>query len=343
MSDIDVSVARWQQAGLVTPEQATAIVVFERDRLAVAPAPVGPAPVGPAVVGHATPEGPDAVPDRRATAAEAVGYVGAAFAVAAVGRILAELWDGLTAGGRLSLSLLLTVVLAGAAAAAARADSAPVQRLASVLSTGAVLGVAWCTGLIATDALDLRWQDVGTSAAVAATAAALVSYLLRRRALPLLTLLGASAFAAEFLVVGRWDLPGDLFWAVLPVAAVGGVAVLLAAGGYLRPPVVASTAGLALILVALQVGSFDGLRAAALWLAVLVAAGAVAAAVATGVTAHLAVGAVGTFVLVPQLVAHLFGDAIGVPATMLVVGLLLVVLAIGLGRARREVRDAGAA
>ena len=52
---------------------------------------------------------------------------------------------------------------------------------------------------------------------------------------------------------------------------------------------------------------------------------------------HLAVGAAGLFVLVPQLVFDLFGDAIGAPATLLVVGLLLVLVAVGLGRARREV------
>jgi di/tricarboxylate transporter len=58
---------------------------------------------------------------------------------------------------------------------------------------------------------------------------------------------------------------------------------------------------------------------------------------------HLAVGAIGLFLAVPQLVIEWFGDAIGAPATLLLVGVLLVLLAVGLGRARREVVGPGGA
>jgi hypothetical protein len=46
------------------------------------------------------------------------------------------------------------------------------------------------------------------------------------------------------------------------------------------------------------------------------------------------------FVVVPRLAFELFGDTIGAPATLLVIGLLLVALAVGLGRAGREIRSA---
>jgi hypothetical protein len=56
----------------------------------------------------------------------------------------------------------------------------------------------------------------------------------------------------------------------------------------------------------------------------------------------LVLGAGGLFVLAPQVVFELFGDAIGAPATLLVVGLLLVLVAVGLARAGKQVRRADA-
>lgn len=318
---------RWREAGLLEAAQADAIAAFEAER---EPAPPPPPPGA----GRAA-------PDLRTGAAEAVGYLGAAFAVGALGLLLFDLWERMTTGGQLTVTVLLTAVLAGAAVAVHGTRSAAMHRLASVLSLGAVVGVAWSAGIVGSDVLDLAGRDVALLAAAAATAAALPAYLLRQRALPLLTVLTSAAVLVEVLAT-RGELPSDPFWYALPVAAVAGVAVLLGVGGYLRPAPVATTAGGIVAITALQVGSFGDLRTLALVFAIAVAGGAVATAVVAGAPHHLAVGAIGLFVLVPQLVTHLFGDAIGAPATLLVTGLLLVLLAVGLGRARREVREAGA-
>lgn len=313
--------AAWQERGLVTEQQAAAIAAYERGR------------------GDGTGA---AARTARTTAAEAIGYVGAALVLGAVALLVGEYWDGLTDGGRLALAALLTVVLAGAAAALRGATSAAISRLVSVLLVGAVAGVSWCASIVTGGLLGWRSDDVALAVGVVATAAAVPAHLARRQASTQLALLVAVLTLLSALLM-RPALDLEIFWYALPYAAVGAVWLLLGDGGYLRPRVLASVTGGTVTLVALQSASFGDIRVQALMLGLVVAAGLVAAAVASGGLHHLAVGAVGLFVLVPQLVFELFGDAIGAPATLLLVGVLLVLLAVGLGRARREVTATGGA
>lgn len=310
----------WQQVGLVSDQQAAAIAAYERDL---------------AQQGGATTQGRD-----RTTAAEAIGYVGAALVLGAVGLFVGEFWGGLTPGGQLALALLVTLSLAAAATMLRGATSPAISRLTSVLFVGVVAGVGWSTAIVTDEILRWSGDDAALAVGVATVAVALTLYLARQRALPQLTLLVAGLTLLTALLE-RPDLTLETFWFALPYAAVGTVWVLLGEGGYLAPRTVATTSGSVLALVALQGASFGDLRLLALVLAVAAAAGLVTAAVTVGGLHHLGVGAVGLFVVVPQLVFELFGDAIGAPATLLLVGVLLVLLAVGLGRARREVTTGG--
>jgi hypothetical protein len=320
--DLEVRLADWQRLGLLRPEQAAAIAAHERAR--------------------ATTAGDRRAPRDRTTAAEAIGYVGAALVLGAVGLFVGEFWDGLTAAGQLALALLVTVALAGAAWSLRAAASPALARLTSVLQVGVVAGVGWCAQIVADRLLGWSTDDVTLAVGVTTLAAAVPLYLLRRRALPQLTVLVAAVTLLTALLL-RPDLALESFWYALPFTALGVVWVLLGEGGYLVPSAVASASGSVLTLISLQGGSFGDLRVLALALGIVAAAGLVAAAVASGALHHLGVGAVGLFVLVPQLVFELFGDAIGAPATLLLVGVLLVLLAVGLGHARREVVTAGGA
>lgn len=322
------SLRRWSDAGLLDPGQADRIVAFEHDRV---PGPAAPPHAPPISTPH-----PEGAPSRRSRIAEAVGYVGAAFALGAVALILADLWQELTPWGRVTLVGLVVVVTA-AASIATRGSTAPtVQRLGSVLSAVAVVAVAWLAGVVTADVLEWSWRDVTTAVTVAAVVAAVPAYLARRRPLPQVVLL-LSILAATEAVLFRSSLQVDIFWPSLVAVAIAGAWVLLGVGGWLRPATTATTAGGVIALFALQCGSFGDWRPVSLLLGVVLAGGAVAAAVVTGRAAHLAIGAVGLFVLLPQLVIDIFGDAIGAPATLLAVGLLLVLLAVGLGRVKREV------
>jgi hypothetical protein len=312
---------RWHQAGLLDVAQVDAIRRFET--AAPAPAAVDPRPA-------------------RTSVAEAIGYVGAALVLAAVALFLGQVWEDLSPVGHLALASVVTIAFAGAASALVRSPAEALQRLVSVLAAGVVAGGAWAASIVAYDLAGWREQDAVLVTATVALALAVPAYLARRRLLPQTALL-ASVLAVVASVLTRQPVVGDPFWLALPFAAVGGVWVLLGTGGYLRPEPVATTLGSLVVLLALLTGSFGDHRLAGLLLAVAVAGVLVAAAVVTGALRHLVLGALGLFVFVPQLVFEVFGDAIGAPATLLLVGVLLVLLAVGLGRARREVVAQGGA
>lgn len=267
--------------------------------------------------------------------AEAIGYVGAALALGAIALILGDLWDELLLGGRLALVGVLTVALFGAGLAVRTSTSAPMQRLTSVLLTASVGGVGWFTAVVASDVLDLRESAVATSVGGVMFIVAGALYLWRPRALPQLATLGSAAFTAGWaLSLSPLD-PGTQ-WYGLVVGTVGVAWCVLALGAWLTPRVVGEVAGALVAFLGVQIAAFGDPPELALGIGLLLAGALVVLAVRTDVLHHLVVGALALFVLAPQLVFELFGDEIGAPATLLLVGLLLVLLAVGLGRARRE-------
>jgi hypothetical protein len=322
---LEERLARWRAAGLVDEDQAVAILAHEAAARSTG---------GDEVV-HAR-------ASERPTVAEAIGYVGAALVLAAVGLFLGQVWAELTVWGHLVLAVLVTLASAGAALGLVRSSAESLQRLVSVLTVGAVAGGAWTTSIVVLDLAGVRDEPGAAVTAGVAVVLAAVGYGWRQRPLPQLTL-----FAAILALLGTllaWlPLAPEPFWGALLIAGSGGVWALAAAGGYLHPRILAATAGSAVAVLALVVGSAGDHRLLALALATAVAAGLVGAAVASGGVHHLAVGAIGLFLAVPQLVVEWFGDAIGAPATLLLVGVLLVLLAVGLGRARREVVGTGGA
>ncbi|MEX0868209.1 MAG: hypothetical protein WD011_00920, partial [Nitriliruptoraceae bacterium] len=223
-----------------------------------------------------------------------------------------------------------------------RAAAGAMQRLSSVLCTASVAGSAWFTAIIAADALAWSETPVAIATSAVALAVAVALYVTGQRAL--LQLATLAALIALLLALSTLTpLPVDHRWQAAAVGALGAAWMLLARGGWHKPWLVADIAGAALVLIGLQVAAGGEVRVALLAAAVIAAGGFVAAAVVLDQLHLLVVGALGLFVTVPQLVFELFGDRLGAPATLLLVGLLLVVLAVGLGRARREVARGGVA
>jgi hypothetical protein len=310
--DLTSQLQSWRAEGLVSPEQAAAIFAFEAAR-------------------------PEAArPPRRTLFAEAVGYVGAALAVGAIVMLVGDLWEDLATTPRLVLVGLLTVLLSGAGGALVRAERAPMQRLATVLFTGAVAGVGWLATIVAVDVVFLQEGEIGLAVGLATFLVALPLYLLRRRPLHQLTLLVTVVIVA-FSALSLPAMSLDPWWYAWTAIAIGGAWFALATGGWLHPRILGEVTGAVLVLLACQTPAADSYPWVLLALGVTLAGGLVALAVVRDRMHHLVVGALGLFVLVPQLVFALFGDAIGAPAALLVIGLLLVLLAVGIGRARREV------
>lgn len=315
MDPLEDQLARWTHAELIAPEQAEAIRTYERDRA------------------------PEARPRRpRTGAAEAVGYVGAALALGATGLILGDLWQELVLAGRLALVAVLTLAVFGAGLALRGSRSDAMQRLTSVLFTATVAGTGWFAAVITDDVLDLAFSTGALVIGLAMLAVALTLYAWMTRGLLQLAVLVAVLISA----VAALDLPEIIpgpGWHGLVVGGIGLAWFLLALGAWLAPGIVGEVAGALVAFIGVQVGSFGSARLLGLAIGVALAGGLVLLAVRSDALHQLVIGALALFVLSPQLVFEIFGDAIGAPATLLLVGLLLVLLAVGLGRARREVGD----
>ena len=307
MSDLDGQLRAWREAGIVTDEQVAAITAFEAK----------------------------GSPDhgRGILLAEALGYVGAAIAVAAAALLLGDRWDALNLGGRLGLIGLLTAIVAGAGFALRGSGSAPIRRLVSLLLTAGIVGVGWIVGVVTNDVLN--WAGYTTTLAVGLVALVLATglYLWRPRALAQLAML-ASALTIVGGVFGQPGLDGTTVWLGLTFWAVGLGWALLGLGEWLRPTVVAVGFGAVVALVAAQIGSDGDARPATLALGLATAGALLARGVARAEAYLVTIGALGVLVFLPQLVIDIFGDAIGALITMLVVGLLLVVVSVRLARGR---------
>lgn len=311
MRDLAAHLGEWTGAGLITQKHADAIVRFEAKRDEPA---------------HAQGAGP---------LAEAVGYVGAVIALAAVALLLGQGWADLNVGGRLAIVALLTVIIASAGVALRSSDTAPIQRLVSVLLVGGVVGVVWIVGIVVTDIAGWRENDIALAVGGAALAMALPLYVRRRRALPqLATLTGALILVVA--IFARPAFTGDVSWLGLAVWSVGAAWALLALGKYLEPEALAAATGTAVAIIGVAAAAYGPARVAMLIIGLTTAGLVLARGVLRDATYLVAIGAIGVLIFFPQLVIHLFGDSAGAMIAMLVVGLMLVLLAVRLVRGRRH-------
>ena len=308
----------WVRAGAISPEQADRILALE-----VAAAGTDARATAPQRR------------DRRARIAEVVGYVGAAFALGAVGLLVAEFWSELAVWARVALALVLTLVALGGGALLRSRPGAAMDRLVGVLWTAAVAGVAWTTGIVAWDVLGVTERWLPTAVAGAAALAAGVLLLAGRHVLVQLATFIAlgSAIAATLVAIAPLE-PGPLAFGAL---ITGGAAAwgLAGAGGWLGPRVSAEATGALFTLIGAQVLTASGWPRAALTLGIALALALVIASIPGGRIHLLYIGAFGLFVSVPRLVFELFADTLGAPATLLTTGVLLILMAVGLGRVRR--------
>lgn len=312
--DIDQRLDEWTAAGLIDAEHARRIRDYEAAR-----------------------DEPAAPRDRLPAAAEAVGYLGAVLAIVAGGLVVGEVWDQLTAWGRVTLAGLVTVVLLIAGASLRTRDHPAVMRLTGLLWLGAVAGVAATAGLGA-DQRELTAEAVTVIASGAALLLAAVLYALRRTALQLIALsLATGATALSLLSVPQAEVDvgayGLLLWGL-------GVAwALLAAGGWLRPERTATVMGLLAVGIGCQVGTAGTYQSSAIVLALVSAAVLIWLSVVADRVLLLGFGVAGVFVFVPQAVFVFVGDSIGAPLALLLTGLLLVATAVGMVVLRRGIQE----
>lgn len=308
--------ARWAAAGLLTTEQVADIPSFEGQR-AVAMRP----------------------PDARGSQAELVGYVGASFALGAALLLLAEFYADLVPVARMTVAALVTLAALAAGAALARSDAPPLRRLTGVLWAGALAATAWTSGVIAADLVGVATRWLPAAVGAPTLVGGLVLLAIGRHELVQFATLVALITTVLGVLSGVAVLsPAPSAFGLL-LLGTGLAWALAGAGGWLGPRWSAELAGGAVALIGTQVIAVGERRLVGLVLGLSLAAAAVVVSVPTSRPRLLALGAIALFILVPQLVFELFADTLGAPATLLAVGLLLIVLAVGLGRVRAVTND----
>jgi hypothetical protein len=311
MRNLEAQLRDWQDAKLLTAKQAAAIAEYER-----------------------RPSAPTPSEGRAAPVAEAIGYVGAAIAIAAVGILLGDRWGDLNYGGRLAIVTLLTVVVAGAAFVLRGNSREPIQRLVSVLAVGSLGGVAWLTTIVVTEETAWQMRDVMLAVSLVAFAFAIPLYMVRRRAFPQLAAF-VSLVVLSAVVFARPAFTGGVSWGAIMVWAVGVAWVLLALGGWHKPAELAIATGSAVALIGATTAAAGDGRSWLLWLGLATATALVWRGVAMDQTLMVGLGAIGVLIFVPQIVLEVFPEGSSAIVAMLVTGLLLVIFSVGIARGRR--------
>lgn len=312
---IPPDLARWMEAGLLSSEQIDAIVSFERAR----------------------------TPHRRIPLiAEAMGYIGAILALAGGGVAIGQVWEDWTE--------MQHVAIIGAAAATAllggwllRSQTEPaLQRMMSVLWAFSVGGAAGTAALFYGEILEvpelMRALTIGGTAAVYAA----VLWLLHRHALQEAALFVAGLVTSIGIVLALVEEPAPQWGFALVVWAYGLTWMVLGWKQLVQPAWTAMGLGSMVWAFGPSIGSEHGWM---LGLGLLTAAAFMTLGVTTRRLPLLGIGSVALFAYLTALVVRYFGDALGVPAALAIVGIVVLGLAVLLGRSGTfgEHRQAGGA
>lgn len=310
--DLDGQLRRWVAAGLISAEQAERIAASETARLP-APRPGEPtAPRGPSLV------------------VEALGYLGGVLILAAGALLVGQLWQDLSALTRLALLVVVAAVLVGAGLAVPPRLGPAGTRLRTVLWSLSVLASAGALGVLGSDVLDWREEDVALLAFGGASAIAAALWWVTRTGLlqaALLVTLGGVTASVAFRVTDDESVAGLAVW-LLGAAWLG-----LGTAGVLHPRRTAQVLGAVAALFGVQVTT-DTTWGLALALATVAAL--IALAMLLGDLVLLAVGAVGALRVVPQVVGEWFPGELAAPLVLLVVGVMLVGAAVRIARRREK-------
>ena len=310
-------VETWVADQLITAEQADRILV--RGDVAV----------------QAPPAVPKRPHERASLVVEALGYLGGVIILVASVLIASLYWDEVGTTVRLAIvGGVAAVLLAAGLAVPERLEDVGI-RFRSVLwllSTGAFAGFL---GLLGADALDMAGKDVFLLVSAGAAVHAGSLWLIGRTPVQQVAMMAGAMLTAAALTneLGVSDaLPGFAVWGVALIW------LLLGWGGVLEPRRFVMVLGAAAMFIGAMttIPTYGGIA-----LALVTAAAVVATAVLFRDLLLLAVGAVGTLLVLPSSVVELFPGDLAAPIALLVVGALLVGAGLFIARRRHHTSDAG--
>ncbi|HLA66253.1 MAG TPA: DUF2157 domain-containing protein [Acidimicrobiia bacterium] len=304
---------RWVTAGLLGREQAEAIAVNE----AAAAAP----PAGVSVL------------------AEALGYAGAALALAGIVAAIGNSWDTLGSGGRMAAAAIPTVLAVGAGWTLHSKTEAAFRRLMSLLWFLAIGGFAGTAGVVLDQFTDIDEDWIALVIGLAMAVPAFILWRLHGAVLQQMALLGSLVVTVlgVFMI-----LPGEPSGPAMALAAwaLGMVWVLAGWRRVITPQTATMVLGALLTSYAPVVGAED--HEWLLFVGIATGGALMALGVKTGLVALLAIGTVAVFGYVTAVVLRYFGDQLGVPLALTIIGgvfIGLALLASRLGRFGRKRPD----
>ncbi len=316
-ADLFAAIEGWVASGIITAAQATLI---RADLSRALSEPTGGLPL-------TAPR-----PSKAALVTEALGYLGGVIILVAMGLVTGSVWDQLPLGVRLSVFGVLTVLLVVAGALIPSRLGASGARLRSVLWLASSAALAALLGLGTSELASWTGE---TEVMVTALGTAIYSAVLWRAHhhgfqqvavfVPLLVAVGVGVSLLPDTDSGA--LSGLAVWGV------SAVWLVLAWGGVLPGRQLGTLlGGFGMVIGAAVVGN-DG------WGLVLSLA-TVTALIAMALIFRdlflLAVGAVGTLIVVPSIMSVYFPGALGPALVLLGLGVLLVAAAVLMTRRRAD-------
>lgn len=330
---LGAQLAAWTAQGLIDEQQAARIRATQA-------APTANPALVPAGTGVAGPDGSpgsgggagSAAPRRLPLVVEALGYVGAVFAVVAGFIAVGQLWPAIPAGAELAFAGVAAAVLLAAGAALHTGGSPAFGRLRSALWLASAASVTAFAVLLTGPhfwQLGPAGRQLATEAG--ATAYAAILWWHSRAVLQHLAVFTGLAALTGTAIVHAW--PADTAWRVgLGLWLLALLWAVATHRGYLVP----RTAGYAAAGIGLIVGAQLTIELpAGQVIAVATVAGLLSAGVALRRVLLLALGAVGAIDIVPQVATRYLPQGAGAAVAVFVVGLIMLGVALWLAKARK--------
>lgn len=326
MNELEQSLVRWAQAGLVTEEQAQRIRDFEQgglpptDDFGVSVAgPVEPPVQDFVVAGSETSQDPR--PDRSAIAMEAIAYVGGIFFVIGYAVVSGSQWGNMNNVGHFLLAIAPAIVtfVAGIGFGAHTVPS--FRRIGYVLWALSTVFFAFAVGVAVDGFFDLEADVAAVTLGVIVTSFAVGQYAVRRSALQQLLAFAAIATLSAALL-HLFDNSADAFWYGVLVVVQGLAWLLFTWADVVRPRRAGFVQGGIAALVATQAMAFSMTDEA-----IVIGAALSLLFLVIGVTGRViplfALGAIGLFAFVYEGVLNWFGSSVLTNSILLVVGLFV--------------------
>jgi uncharacterized membrane protein len=308
--DLRGDLKRWTDAGLI--DQAQADAIFAHDAAA---APTG----GVSVL------------------AEALGYAGSALALAGVITAIGNSWSSLGRGGRITAAVVPTLLAVLAGWALRKKTEPAFRRLMSLLWFIAIGGFAGSAAIVISEGwgIDHDWTALAIGIAMAVPAFAF--WRLHEAILQQVALLGSVLVVVLAAMVLA---PGEPSGAALMLAtwALGVVWVLFGWTKLMEPHRATMVLGAILATYAptLAAGEHEWM----LFVGVATGAAFMTLSIPAGIIPMLAIGTIGVFAYVTAIVLRYFGDQLGVPLALTIIGATFIALALIAARLGRFGRKA---